>query len=394
MTSTQHTYSVGIIGGGQLARMMQEAAIHLGIHVRLLSEQAGSSAAQVINDVVVGDFTDQATVLNFARGLDAITFDHEHVPTPVLEALEATGVAVRPGSAALVHAQDKAVMRERMDALGAPSPTYKIVPSKEELRRFGGDLGWPIIAKVSRGGYDGKGVWRLEGPDDVDEPFDATITRPGGETDAHDVRILAEECVDFTRELSAIVVRSPSGQAVAYPISETLQKDGICVRTVTPAPGLDPDKAAHLQQVALRIAGELGVVGVLAVELMEARDGRILVNELAMRPHNTGHWTIHGAWTSQFENHLRAVLDLPLGDPGMRAPWAVMENVLGGDEPDLTGALQHCYARDRRLFVELYGKQVRPGRKVGHVTTLGSELDDAERRAKHAADYLMGHPGA
>lgn len=391
---TRAPYTVGIIGGGQLARMMHEAAIHLGIGVRLLAEEDGSSAAQVVRDVTVGDYTDPGVVSAFAAQCDAVTFDHEHVPTPVLEAMEAAGVAVRPGSAALIHAQDKAVMRHRMAELGAPNPEFSIVADPEALRAFGASQGWPVIAKVSRGGYDGKGVWRIEGPDGAEEPFDATLTRPGGTTDAHSVRIVAEEFVDFARELSAIVVRSPSGQAVAYPISETVQENGICVRTLTPAPGLDPDRASRLQQLALRIAGELGVVGVLAVELMEARDGRILVNELAMRPHNTGHWTIHGAWTSQFENHLRAVLDLPLGDPGMRAPYAVMDNVLGGEEADLAGALQHCFARDRRLFVELYGKPVRPGRKVGHVTTVGTDLDDARRRARHAASYLMGRPQA
>ncbi|HEX2857257.1 MAG TPA: 5-(carboxyamino)imidazole ribonucleotide synthase [Propionibacteriaceae bacterium] len=383
-------YTVGIVGGGQLARMMHQAAIALGITVRLLSEAEDASAAQVVHDVVVGDYTDEATMLDFARGCDVVTFDHEHVPTDILRALEAEGIAVRPGPDALEHAQDKAVMRARMAAMGAPNPVFRIVADAAELTAFGDEIGWPVIAKTSRGGYDGKGVWKIDGPEGAGEPFAANLSRPGGETDIASVRIIAEEFVDFSRELSALVVRSPSGQAVAYPVSESVQTGGICTRTITPAPGMDDAHATACQQLALRIAGELGVVGLLAVELMERRDGSVVVNELAMRPHNTGHWSIDGAVTSQFENHVRAVLDLPLGDPGLRAEHVVMDNVLGGTEDDLTGALQHCFARDRRLKVHLYGKEVKAGRKVGHVTTYGSDLDDVSRRAAHAAGYLMG----
>ncbi|MDA8440293.1 MAG: 5-(carboxyamino)imidazole ribonucleotide synthase [Propionibacterium sp.] len=383
-------YTVGIVGGGQLARMMHQAAIALGITVRLLAEAPDVSAAQVVHDVVVGDYTDRATVLDFARGCDVVTFDHEHVPTDILRALEAEGIAVRPGPDALEHAQDKTVMRARMAAMGAPNPVFRVVADAADLVAFGDEVGWPVIAKTSRGGYDGKGVWRIDGPEGAEEPFATNLTRPGGETDITSVRIIAEEFIDFSRELSALVVRSPSGQAVAYPVSESVQTGGICTRTITPAPGLDSDHATACQQLALRIAGELDVVGVLAVELMERRDGGIVVNELAMRPHNTGHWTIDGAVTSQFENHIRAVLDLPLGDPGLRAGHVVMDNVLGGTEDDLTGALQHCYARDRRVRVHLYGKEVKPGRKVGHVTAYGSDLADVSRRSLHVARYLMG----
>ena len=241
-----------------------------------------------------------------------------------------------------------------------------------------------MIAKTSRGGYDGKGVWTVGSSAEAGRPF---AEQPAG------VEIIAEEFVDFERELSALVVRSPSGQAVAYPISESVQQHGICVETTTPAPGLADDTAMAAEHLALSIAAELGVVGVLAVELMQRRDGSIVVNELAMRPHNTGHWSIDGAYTSQFENHLRAVVDLPLGDPAARESWTVMTNVLGGSVDDLPSALLHCFARDRRLRVQLYGKQVRPGRKVGHVTTFGHDLDDVRKRARHAAGYLMGEPG-
>jgi len=374
-------FTVGIIGGGQLARMMHAASIGLGINVRLLAEASDSSAARVVHDVTVGDYTDPATVRSFAAGCDVVTFDHEHVPTGLLRDLESAGVLVRPGPAALIHAQDKAIMRDRLNALGAPCPISRVVADEAALAAFGDELGWPIVAKTSRGGYDGKGVWRLDSADEGGKPF----------ADLKDgVQIIAEEFIDFTRELSALVVRSPSGQAAAYPISESVQRDGICVETITPAPRVDDEQAIAAQQLALMIAHELGVVGMLAVELMQRADGSVVVNELAMRPHNTGHWTIDGAHTSQFENHLRAVLDLPLGDPSSKETWTVMANVFGGSIEDLPSALVHCFARDRRLRVQLYGKQVRPGRKVGHVTTFGDDLDETRKRALHAAAYLMG----
>jgi 5-(carboxyamino)imidazole ribonucleotide synthase len=378
-------FTVGIIGGGQLARMMHAASIGLGINVRLLAEAPDSSAARVVHDVTVGDYTDPVTVRSFAAGCDVVTFDHEHVPTGLLRDLESAGVVVRPGPAALIHAQDKAIMRDRLTALGAPCPISRVVADEEALATFGDEYGWPIVAKTSRGGYDGKGVWRLDSGIEAGKPF-------AGLTDG--VQIIAEEFIDFARELSALVVRSPSGQAAAYPISESVQRNGICVETTTPAPRLNDEQAIAAQQLALMIAHELGVVGMLAVELMQRADGSVVVNELAMRPHNTGHWTIDGAHTSQFENHLRAVLDLPLGDPSNKETWTVMVNVFGGSIEDLPSALLHCFARDRRLRVQLYGKQVRPGRKVGHVTTFGDDLDETRKRALHAAAYLMGDSNA
>ena len=378
-------FVVGIVGGGQLARMMYAASIGLGVEVRLLAEGPDVSAATVVHDVTVGDYTDSDTVRAFAQGCDVITFDHEHVPTGLLRDLEAAGTAVRPGPAALVHAQDKAVMRDRLTALGAPCPIYQVVPDADALVAFGDEHGWPVIAKVARGGYDGRGVWKVESPEDASQPF-------AGRADG--VPVLAEEFVDFARELSALVVRSPSGQAAAYPVTQSIQRSGICVETITPAPDLAEAAAVEIERLALTVAAELGVVGVLAVELMQRADGSVVVNELAMRPHNTGHWSIDGAYTSQFENHLRAVLDLPLGDPGRRAEWTVMSNVLGGSVEDLPSALLHCFARDRRLRVQLYGKQVRPGRKVGHVTAVGDDLDRVRRQARHAAAYLMGDADA
>lgn len=381
------TTTIGVIGGGQLARMMYAPAIALGLDLRLLAESPEVGAAKVIKDVVVGDYNDEATVRDFAAGCDVITFDHEHVPTSILRALEADGKLVRPGPDALQYAQDKLLMRQRLtQALDAPAPTWRACPDAAALRAFGDEIGWPIIAKASRGGYDGHGVWKLTGPDDCEIPFTEAKPESAGEV----VEIIGEEFIDFARELSVLIVRAPSGQAVAYPVSETIQRAGVCRQTITPAPDLTADQAVAITRLGLDIADELQVVGILAVELMQRRDGAVVVNELAMRPHNTGHWTIDGAITSQFENHLRAVVDLPLGDPRSRDDWCVMVNVLGGTTTDLTSELLHCFARDPKLRVEFYGKQLRPGRKVGHVNCYGDDLAQVRARAEHAANYLMG----
>lgn len=376
--------TIGVVGGGQLARMMQAAAIALGVRLRLLAEGPDVSAAQVVHDVTVGDYTDAEVVSDFAAGCDALTFDHEHVPGTILRCIAASGVAVRPGPEALVHAQDKAVMRARLAELGVPCPRHRIVADPAALIAAGDDFGWPLIAKTSRGGYDGKGVWKLDGPDEVRLPFEGLTGL------SRDAVVIAEEFIDFTRELSVLIARRPGGQAVAYPVSETVQTNGICTATVTPAPGLRADQVRDLQAMAQRIARELDVVGILAVELMQARDGRIVVNELAMRPHNTGHWSIDGAVTSQFENHLRAVADLPLGSTAVTAPVVVMVNVLGGSRADLIAAEADAMAADPAVKVHLYGKTVVSGRKVGHVTACGPDVEQTAARAWRAARILMG----
>ena len=376
--------TLAVIGGGQLARMMAQPAIALGLPLRLLAEAPGVSAAQVVVDHQVGDYRDLDTLRRVTEGCAVVTFDHEHVPTEHLHALEADGIAVRPGPDALVHAQDKAVMRERLTALGVPCPRHAVVDDVAAVEAFG----FPCVLKTTRGGYDGKGVWVVRSAEECAEPL-----RTAAETG---VRMLAEELVDFRRELSALVARSPSGQAAAYPVVASTQLDGICHEVVAPAPDLDEDLAGQAQSIALRVAGELDVTGVLAVELFETTDGRILVNELAMRPHNTGHWTQDGAVTSQFENHLRAVMDLPLGSPAPRARWTVMVNILGGERADvghLYDGFPHAMARDPHLRVHLYGKDLRPGRKVGHVNAYGDDLEDCLERARHAAAWFRGDLG-
>ena len=317
-------------------------------------------------------------------GAPVVTFDHEHVPPAHLRALAADGYACRPGPDALLYAQDKAEMRTRLAALGVPCPINAAVDDPDQLAAFVESVGgFPVILKTTRGGYDGKGVWLLDSLRDAEAGFQTGRA------------LLAEEKVDFRRELSALVARAPSGQAAAYPIVASTQLGGVCHEVVAPAPDLSPVLAGEAQQIALRVAGALDVTGILAVELFETTDGRILVNELAMRPHNTGHWTQDGAVTSQFENHLRAVMDLPLGSPAPRSRWTVMVNILGGstDSGRLYDGLPHAMARDPHLRAHFYGKDLRPGRKVGHVNAYGDDLDDCLERARHAAAWFRGDLG-
>ena len=367
---------VGMVGGGQLSRMTHQAAIALGLSLRVLADATHDSAALVANGVVVGDHTSLDDVRAFAQGCEVLTFDHEHVPSGLIEALEDEGISVHPGSAALRHAQDKVVMRERLAALGVPVPPFTPVATARDLEGFAHHWGWPVVLKAATGGYDGKGVWVVHSVDEAAEVL------------ASGVRLLAEQHVALRRELAAVVARSPEGQGAAWPVVETVQRDGICVEVVAPAPDLHEDLALEAQELALRLADELGVVGVLAVELFET-DAGLLVNELAMRPHNSAHWTIEGSRTSQFEQHVRAVLDYPMGATQLTAPWVVMANLLGGDgEPDLDRRLHMLMGRDPAIKVHLYGKQVKPGRKIGHVTALGDDLADVRRRAREGAAYL------
>jgi 5-(carboxyamino)imidazole ribonucleotide synthase len=367
---------VGMVGGGQLSRMTHQAAIALGLSLRVLADATHDSAAQVASGVTIGSHTSLEDLLAFAEGCEVVTFDHEHVPGDLIKAMEDKGHTVHPGSAALLHAQDKLVMRERLSALGAPVPPYAAVTSAADVEAFGAAHGWPVVLKAVTGGYDGKGVWVLGSVDEA-----APVLASG-------IRLLAEQHVPLQRELAAVVARSPYGQAAAWPVVETVQQDGICVEVVAPAPGLPDERALQAQELALDLANSLGVVGVLAVELFETADG-LLVNELAMRPHNSGHWTIEGARTSQFEQHLRAALDYPLGTTTLTAPVVVMANVLGGEgEPDLDKRLHLLMGRDPAIKVHLYGKDVRPGRKIGHVTALGDDLAETRERAREGAHYL------
>jgi 5-(carboxyamino)imidazole ribonucleotide synthase len=355
--------------------MTGQAAVSLGIGFRVLAAAADESAAQVCVGTELGDYRSLGDLTAFGGECDVVTFDHEHVPRSHLEALERDGLRVRPGPDALRYAQNKRAMRERLTMLGVPCPRWAPAASVDDVIAFAAVSGWPVVLKAVTGGYDGRGVWVCGTPDEA-----AAVL-------AHGLELLAEEHVAFERELAVLVARSPGNQAAVYPVVQTIQQDGICREVLAPAPGLPGGSAIEAQRLGLDIAMGLQVTGMLAVEMFQTPAG-LLVNELAMRPHNSGHWTIEGARTSQFEQHLRAVLDLPLGSPTLAAPHAVMVNVLGGDNPDLVGGLVHVMAHDPGVKVHLYGKEVRPGRKVGHVTALGDDLEELRHRAWRAASYL------
>ncbi|KUH93954.1 5-(carboxyamino)imidazole ribonucleotide synthase [Mycobacterium sp. IS-3022] len=381
-----------MVGGGQLARMTHQAAIALGQTLRVLAVDAADPAAQVSPDVVLGAHTDLDALRRAAAGAAALTFDHEHVPSELLEKLVADGVNVAPPPSALIHAQDKLVMRRRLEALGAPVPRFAAVSQLADVDAFAARVGGPVVVKTARGGYDGRGVTLARDATDARDAAHRYLSS-GAE-------VLIEERVAMRRELAVLVARSPFGQGAAWPVVETVQRDGICVEVIAPAPRLDDGLRSAAGRLGLQLAAELGVVGVLAVELFETVDGALLVNELAMRPHNSGHWTMDGARTSQFEQHLRAVLDYPLGDTAPIAPVTVMANILGAqDSPTMTmdERLHHLFARLPEAKVHLYGKQERPGRKIGHVNVLGAATGSADddayvaevrERAVRAAHWL------
>ncbi|HTI78657.1 MAG TPA: 5-(carboxyamino)imidazole ribonucleotide synthase [Mycobacterium sp.] len=383
---------VTMVGGGQLARMTHQAAIALGQTLRVLAASPDDPAAQVSPDVVIGAHTDLEALQKAAAGAAALTFDHEHVPTDLLEKLVADGVNVAPPPSALIHAQDKLVMRRRLEALGAPVPRFAEVSDIADVDAFADRVGTDLVVKTARGGYDGRGVTLAR---DLAEARDVA-----GRYLADGAAVLLEEKVTMRRELAALVARSPFGQGAAWPVVQTVQRDGICVEVIAPAPQLDPELGSAAGQLALRLADELGVVGVLAVELFETVGGRLVVNELAMRPHNSGHWSMDGARTGQFEQHLRAVLDYPLGDTSPIAPVTVMANVIGAQQTpamSMDERLHHLFGRLPEARVHLYGKGERPGRKIGHVNILGAAggslgddayVADVRERANRAAHWL------
>ncbi|TQC41623.1 5-(carboxyamino)imidazole ribonucleotide synthase [Rhodococcus sp. WS4] len=382
---------VTMIGGGQLARMTHQAAIALGQTLRVLSGTADEPAAQVSPDIVLGSHTDLDALRTAAVGSHALTFDHEHVPTEHLDVLVAEGVNVQPPPQALIYAQDKLAMRRKLGELGAPVPAFAEVTWAEDVVKFGAEHGWPVVIKAVRGGYDGRGVWITDDSDEAERIVTRQLDKG--------VSLIVEEKVEMRRELSAMVARSPFGQGATWPVVETVQRHGQCAVVLAPAPSLPDSLAEAAEGLALRIASELGVVGAMAVELFETTDGTLVVNELAMRPHNSGHWTMDGARTSQFEQHLRAVLDYPLGDTAPLAPITVMANVLGAPtapEMSMDERVHHLFARMPDAKIHLYGKGEREDRKIGHVNIVGGpgSIDDPEyvarvrERAERAAHWL------
>ncbi|WP_344882027.1 5-(carboxyamino)imidazole ribonucleotide synthase [Zhihengliuella alba] len=379
---------IGVVGGGQLARMMAPQAVHLGFELHVLAEGPDVSAVTAVSEAPVGDYRDLDALREFARGKDVVTFDHEHVPTEHLQALIAEGVNVQPRPDALVHAQDKLVMRRAVERLGLPNPRWREVAGVEELTAFGEEIGWPVVLKTPRGGYDGKGVRIVSSPAEAADCADWFTADDGAARS-----LLAEDKIEFSRELSALVARTPGGESRAWPVVHTIQVDGVCDEVIAPAPDLDPAVAQAARDTALRIAEAFGVTGVMAAELFETPGEGVgfVINELAMRPHNTGHWTMDGAVTSQFEQHLRAVLDLPLGDTSPLGERVVMKNYLGGANTDLYSMFPAALAAEPRAKFHAYGKSVRPGRKIGHVNVVaerGESVDSLRARADRVAALI------
>ena len=357
---------IGVVGGGQLARMMIPAAQALGVELRVLAETPDSSAELAATSV--GDYRDWGTLRAFASDVDFLTFDHEHVPTDYLRRLVAEGIFVQPGPDALVFAQDKALMRERLAGLDVPLPAWAVAASGDQVDAFIGQQGGEAVAKTPRGGYDGKGVRVISAGSDVADWLEASP-------------VLMEQKVNFVREVSQMVARRPSGDTVAYPLVETIQKDGVCAEVIAPAPHTTAEQVAEAARIGVLIAESLEVTGMLAVEMFVTDSGQFMINELAMRPHNSGHVFTEGAHTSQFEQHLRAVADWPLGSPELRHAWSVMVNLFGdaGNE-----RIRHILDYSPRVSVHAYGKSPRPGRKAGHLVVSGDELDEVLALARAA----------
>lgn len=358
--------------------------------MRVLAQRRDDPAAQVVADLVLGSHTDAAALRAVARGAHVLTFDHEQVPAQLLEMLVAEGVNVQPRPQALLYAQDKLAMRRELSRLQVPVPPFAEIDSVSAATDFGEEHGWPWVLKVVRGGYDGRGVWFIADRDQaaavVTEQLSRGVAAATGES-----ALLAEQRVPLRRELSAMVARSPFGQAAAWPVVQTVQREGQCAVVIAPAPELAEDLAVQAAALALQLAVDLAVTGVMAVELFETIDGKLLVNELAMRPHNSGHWSMDGAVTGQFEQHVRAVLDYPLGATRPLAPVTVMANILGAAQApamSLDERLHHLFARMPEAKVHLYGKSERPSRKIGHINVLGEDAATVREQAERAAHWM------
>lgn len=358
---------VGVIGAGQLAQMSLAPAAALGIELIPLANSTEDSAAK-LTPHIVGDYKNLETVREFAKRCDLVTFEHELIPISIVKTLEVEGLKFLPSSGSFQFSQDKALMRQKLDHL--PTPKWQVVT--EAI-----DWSYPAIAKSISGGYDGRGVWKVNSKEALSDLL------------KEHTKLLLEELIDFDFEIAVMVARSPHGQAATWAPTRTVQRDGICIETVTPVPEFSADQSERAQNLALQIAEEIKLVGVMAVEMF-VKGEELFINELALRPHNSGHWTIEGSITSQFEQHLRAVLDLPLGDTAMTAKWAVMGNILGGNNQDMYRPYLHLMARTPNLKFHQYLKEVRPGRKIGHVTITGDDLVELRAEVSHALAYLSG----
>jgi 5-(carboxyamino)imidazole ribonucleotide synthase len=353
--------------------MMASPAHNLGVDLVVLASSERDSAAQILPHTI-GDYRDIDVLRTFASQCELITFEHELVPPSLIRTLEQEGHRVFPTSHAFLYSQDKYAMRKMVQELGLPNPAFQYFADlKEKIH-----IAFPLIAKLPTGGYDGRGVFLLTSEEELVELF-GEVKRP----------LLLEEKVDFISEAAIMVARSPHGQVSTWAVTETVQREGICIETISPAPGISEELSQRITFAAMTIAGHISLVGVMAMEIFITGDD-FVINELAMRPHNSGHWTIEGSYTSQFEQHLRAVLDLPLGETRMRADYAVMGNIIGGHKEDLFRPYLHLMARTPELKFHIYRKEFRTNRKLGHVTLAGDDLLELRQEIAHARDYMSG----
>ena len=385
-TKTRHSPVVGVLGAGQLGRMLGLAAMRLGVEVRFASP-TDSGPTRGIGTTYLAAAEHREQLRLFVRDCDVITIENEWAPCAAVARLAAEAAAeqgreifLRPGPDGVADIADKLLQKQRLEAHDLPLGPYRACASLDEAKAAAAEFGFPVVLKRRRGAYDGYGNRTANDEQELEQGWEQLRAADG---------LLVESFVPFVRELAVLVARRPSGESVVYPVAHTEQSDHICAAVVVPAPVSD-EVAKAAQELSRSAVAAFDHVGICAVELFELADGTLWVNELAPRPHNSGHYTIEACSSSQFDNHLRAILDLPLGDPSLRVPAAVMVNLLGpktasSPSPDISGALALP-----GVSVHLYGKrEPRPGRKLGHITVTGEDIDELRARAEQAADALV-----
>lgn len=370
---------IGIFGGGQLAQMLTQAAISLGLETAIFERTPDSPAGRLTKHEVVGPWEDEGVLAHVATLCDLVTLENEFVDARLLHLLEARDVPVYPTATTVGLVQDKYIQKRQIERAGLPVPAFQLVAAPEQALEAGAALGWPMVLKARRNGYDGYGNATVRGPEDIAQAWE----RLGAGSP-----LLAEAFVPFVRELAVMVVRGRDGAIATYPVVETVQHNHICHIVRAPAP-IAPREAAAARELAVAAVEAVGGVGVFGVELFQLADGSVRYNELAPRPHNSGHYTIEGCVTSQFENHLRAVLGWPLGPTDLRAPAAVMVNLLGRRAGPVSPGALRAAAGIPGAQIHLYGKrESRVGRKMGHITALGAAIAEAEAIAQRAAELV------
>jgi 5-(carboxyamino)imidazole ribonucleotide synthase len=370
--------TIGILGGGQLGYMLALAGYPLGLHFRFFDPSPEAPVGRIASRVTA-EFGDEAALEKFANGLELVTYEFENVPVAAVRFL-AERVPVLPSPAALEVAQDRLREKELFRSLGIPTTDFVAVADGDALDGAVKKLGLPAILKTCRMGYDGKGQWLLKSQEDIARAKQEMRANAKVGSESSEAPFILERFVSFTRELSVIAVRGRTGETAVYPLVENHHRGGILRLSLAPAPQLSPEIQRAAERAARGVFEKLQYVGVLAIEFFE-RDGELLANEMAPRVHNSGHWTIEGALTSQFENHLRAVAGLPLGST-LAIGSSAMLNLIG-EVPDPAEVLA---VRDAHLH--LYGKSPRAGRKLGHVTLRASSSEQLASRLSELSSFF------